>query len=96
MDEFLPGAVVELRAEYVRFLERHILPVVAECEREGRFPREAIRAVGEAGWFGALFPESLGGSDLGFLVAAVLAEDCLLYTSPSPRDQRGSRMPSSA
>ena len=25
-----------------------------------------------------------------------LAYDCLLYTSPSPRDQRGSRMPSSA
>ena len=24
------------------------------------------------------------------------AYDCLLYTSPSPRDQRGSRMPSSA
>ena len=27
---------------------------------------------------------------------AVLMQDCLLYTSPSPRDQRGSRMPSSA
>ena len=27
---------------------------------------------------------------------AVLIETCLLYTSPSPRDQRGSRMPSSA
>ena len=25
-----------------------------------------------------------------------LLNDCLLYTSPSPRDQRGSRMPSSA
>ena len=25
-----------------------------------------------------------------------LALSCLLYTSPSPRDQRGSRMPSSA
>ena len=25
-----------------------------------------------------------------------LGVDCLLYTSPSPRDQRGSRMPSSA
>ena len=24
------------------------------------------------------------------------AKPCLLYTSPSPRDQRGSRMPSSA
>ena len=27
---------------------------------------------------------------------AVLVDICLLYTSPSPRDQRGSRMPSSA
>ena len=27
---------------------------------------------------------------------AGLCEHCLLYTSPSPRDQRGSRMPSSA
>ena len=26
----------------------------------------------------------------------VLGKNCLLYTSPSPRDQRGSRMPSSA
>ena len=28
--------------------------------------------------------------------ARLLREGCLLYTSPSPRDQRGSRMPSSA
>ena len=28
--------------------------------------------------------------------AADVSEICLLYTSPSPRDQRGSRMPSSA
>ena len=27
---------------------------------------------------------------------AYLFGNCLLYTSPSPRDQRGSRMPSSA
>ena len=30
------------------------------------------------------------------LVIEPLARYCLLYTSPSPRDQRGSRMPSSA
>ena len=29
-------------------------------------------------------------------LAMVQQNDCLLYTSPSPRDQRGSRMPSSA
>ena len=27
---------------------------------------------------------------------AMVFQSCLLYTSPSPRDQRGSRMPSSA
>ena len=29
-------------------------------------------------------------------IAIIEANSCLLYTSPSPRDQRGSRMPSSA
>ena len=31
-----------------------------------------------------------------FIDAMERYTDCLLYTSPSPRDQRGSRMPSSA
>ena len=30
------------------------------------------------------------------LLDADMSLTCLLYTSPSPRDQRGSRMPSSA
>ena len=32
----------------------------------------------------------------GHAMTAVQAETCLLYTSPSPRDKRQSRMPSSA
>ena len=32
----------------------------------------------------------------GTIMAFTMPFDCLLYTSPSPRDQRGSRMPSSA
>ena len=32
----------------------------------------------------------------GGSVVNAKADTCLLYTSPSPRDQRGSRMPSSA
>ena len=33
---------------------------------------------------------------MGTIKSKVLPLPCLLYTSPSPRDQRGSRMPSSA
>ena len=34
--------------------------------------------------------------DEGFEVTTAVDGDCLLYTSPSPRDKRQSRMPSSA
>ena len=37
-----------------------------------------------------------GDNDVVVLVGPGPVVDCLLYTSPSPRDQRGSRMPSSA
>ena len=40
------------------------------------------------------FKKSVGLNGVG--TKAVNALSCLLYTSPSPRDQRGSRMPSSA
>ena len=36
------------------------------------------------------------GYDESNIFALTIYEGCLLYTSPSPRDQRGSRMPSSA
>ena len=41
------------------------------------------------------YPSALAAK--GFIVNKYGAsQDCLLYTSPSPRDKRGSRMPSSA
>ena len=46
------------------------------------------------------YPSSDGQFELGKLLVQQLSEmgaaDCLLYTSPSPRDKRQSRMPSSA
>ena len=39
---------------------------------------------------------ALRGYDLKFLTAVPKGNDCLLYTSPSPRDRQKSRMPSSA
>ena len=41
-------------------------------------------------------PPGSGKTVLGLYVWSDLVRFCLLYTSPSPRDQRGSRMPSSA
>ena len=43
--------------------------------------------------FNMAVDSKLRGCDL---VKLAVTDVCLLYTSPSPRDQRGSRMPSSA
>ena len=40
--------------------------------------------------------ENANPDNLGYPIASDNCTNCLLYTSPSPRDQRGSRMPSSA
>ena len=62
---------------------------------------EALRRIAE----GACMIRSKGEAGTGDVVQAVrhlrtitgdIKKICLLYTSPSPRDQRGSRMPSSA
>ena len=46
-------------------------------------------------WSG-IAPEGDSEQHWQFLIDALRVVICLLYTSPSPRDQRGSRMPSSA
>ena len=43
-----------------------------------------------------VFVAESGGEGLRILEEDGPFEVCLLYTSPSPRDQRGTRMPSSA
>ena len=40
--------------------------------------------------------EAIGRAEIEIPDLVVVDWICLLYTSPSPRDQRGSRMPSSA
>ena len=47
---------------------------------------------------GCAYPEGEQGYNVGRLVSFLsgLPDTCLLYTSPSPRDKRQSRMPSSA
>ena len=52
----------------------------------------------KSGPVGTAFANALSTQSEGHtnLLAVLAPNICLLYTSPSPRDQRGSRMPSSA
>ncbi len=36
-----------------RFIEDNLIPIIEECNREGRFPRELVKPMGAMGFFGA-------------------------------------------
>jgi isovaleryl-CoA dehydrogenase len=58
-----------------RFMKTEVLPVLDKYEERQEFPRELIRKAGEAGIYGAVFPESVGGSDMGYTAAAAIIEE---------------------
>ncbi len=61
-----------------RFVEREILPHVADWEEAEEFPRELYRKAGEAGILGIGYSEALGGSHEGDLFAKVAASEELM------------------
>ena len=66
---------------------------MAELQQISEFSQTAFQAIG-AFQKQREDAERLAAHDIFFRTG--LTYNCLLYTSPSPRDQRGSRMPSSA
>ncbi len=66
----------ERQREQVReFCEREIEPVVEHHEREGIFPEEIVRSVGEAGLTGVPFPTDVGGEGKDYRSFAVTVEE---------------------
>ena len=77
-----------------------ILAEGSSLQVEGlRQPLQILRPLG-GGTQGQVYAVRLGEEELAlkwYLPACIARDrDCLLYTSPSPRDRQKSRMPSSA
>ncbi|MEV8195286.1 acyl-CoA dehydrogenase family protein [Rhodococcus pyridinivorans] len=57
------------------YMNRHVEPIIAECEDAGRFPRELLPALADFGYLGGILPEEAGGHGLAFMDLAVLMEE---------------------
>ncbi|MGE4339139.1 MAG: acyl-CoA dehydrogenase family protein [Pigmentiphaga sp.] len=75
MSEFQREDIEAIRDGVIRFMEREVVPVMDHYEQERQLPRELVRKAGQAGLFGSLIPESLGGSGAGYLAAVVVLEE---------------------
>ena len=54
---------------------REVRPTVVEREARAAFPHDLYRQMGELGFFGCCFPESLGGTGAGFRALAAVSEN---------------------
>ena len=75
MDFELPEEYAAITETVRRIVEAEIKPVIGAYEASGEFPYSIIRKMGEAGLFGATFPESLGGTDAGFFAITAISEE---------------------
>ncbi|CDQ38592.1 MULTISPECIES: acyl-CoA dehydrogenase family protein [Virgibacillus] len=57
------------------FAKNEIQPVIKEYELNQKFPYSILRKMGEQGYFGTCFPESVGGTELGFMNLAIICEE---------------------
>ncbi|NLU82738.1 acyl-CoA dehydrogenase family protein [Rhodococcus sp. HNM0569] len=65
----------ELRKTVRGFVQRHVLPALAEWERDGEIPRELHVRAAELGLLGAGIPESVGGSGGDMVDPLVVCEE---------------------
>ncbi len=64
--------IQDMAQQYVR---EHIAPFAEEWDANKTFPADAIKGLGELGFFGMTVPEEYGGSNIGYLGAALVLEE---------------------
>jgi glutaryl-CoA dehydrogenase len=52
-DSLLSDDELIVRASTRAFVEDNLIPIIEQCNRHGRFPRELVRPMGQLGFFGA-------------------------------------------
>jgi len=58
------------------FVDEKIAPFADEWEENHHFPyKEAIKPMGDLGFFGTVIPEEYGGNNMGWLAAIILSEE---------------------
>ncbi len=76
MDFELSEELQMLRDTVRDFVDEKIAPFADEWEENHHFPyKEAIKPMGDLGFFGTVIPEEYGGNNMGWLAAIILSEE---------------------
>lgn len=82
MDFTLSTEMKMLQKEIRSFAKKEIQPYADQWDNDHYLPiKEVMEPMGELGFFGTVIPESLGGSDMGFLAAMIITEEVAKVSS---------------
>lgn len=56
----------EFRGYIARWVDERLIPQAQVLDERGEFPHELFKELGELGYYGAMYPESVGGSGLKY------------------------------
>ena len=89
-----------LRDQVQRFIDREVEPHAMAWEEAGSVPRDVLKRMGDAGFFGLMYESEYGGAEADALTNLVFAEALSQSDRKSTRLNSShiplSRMPSSA
>jgi len=76
MDFRLTTELKMLQKAVREFAKKKIAPFADEWDEKDYFPyEEAVKPMGELGFYGTVIPEEYGGEDMGFLAAMIVTEE---------------------
>ena len=66
----------KLIQETVRdFVTENLMPIIQDCNREGRFPTELVPKLGELNLLGSVYPEKYGCAELGPIAYGIINQE---------------------
>jgi acyl-CoA dehydrogenase len=72
---YIDEDLTSIRLGVREYVEREIVPVAEQWERDRAIPRDVLDAMGKLGYFGLRIPEEYGGLGLGTMASVVFAEE---------------------
>lgn len=75
LDELLSEEEILIRETARKFVDREVIPVIAEHWEAATFPKEHIRKMGELGFLGPFVPAEYGGAECSYTMYGLICHE---------------------
>lgn len=75
LDELLTEDELSVRDTARKFVDKDVMPIIAEAWEEGTFPRELVDKLAELGFLGPFIPQAYGGAECSYTMYGLICQE---------------------